>query len=126
MKSVLNYILCAALFVPFFAGAAGEYNPASVGAGKPEIHITADGVMRIKAAKVNQIIGTTFFLNLKWGELPMQFTMKTDTNTSVTKRYGGGATTAEIKQGDYLDASGEFFVGSDVDDFARDFRFKLF
>lgn len=99
------------------AGAASalvnEYNPESVGAGKPEVHIKQDGMMTIRAGKVDQMVGNTFFLKLKWGQLPMRFTMKTDTKTEVRKRYGGQAAVAQIKVGDYLDAEGEFFVGSD-------------
>lgn len=90
-----------------------DYNPASVGAGRPEVHIKQDGMMTMRGAKVDQIVGTTFFLQLKWGQLPMRFTMKTDTKTEVRKRYGGAAAVAQIKVGDYLDAEGDFFVGSD-------------
>ncbi len=100
--------------LPLFAHALGDYNPVAAGAGKPEIHITADGVMMVKGAKVDQLVGTTLFLTLKWGDLPMRVIMKTDAKTLVTKRYGGTTTVAEVKLGDYLDTSGEFFVGSDA------------
>lgn len=100
--------------LPLFAHAlVNDYVPESVGAGKPEVHIKQDGTMTIRAGKVDQVVGTTFFLQLRWGQLPMRFTMKTDEKTEVRKRYGGQAGAAQIKIGDYLDAEGEFFVGSD-------------
>jgi hypothetical protein len=92
---------------------AAHYAPQSVGAGNPELHISADGVISLKSGRVDQIVGNTFYLGLKWGELPMRFTMKTSSSTAVTKRYGGRAAVSQITIGDYLDAEGEFFVGSD-------------
>lgn len=107
------------LIAVFFLSASGayalpnDYNPGTVGAGAPEVHINANGTMSIKSARVDQILSTTLFLVAKWGQLPMRFTMKTDANTKVIKRYGGTAGVAQMKLGDYLDAEGDFFVGSD-------------
>lgn len=92
---------------------ASDYIPQSVGAGNPELHIKADGTITLQSGRVDQIAGSTFYLGLKWGALPMRFTMKTDARTIVTKRYGGSATVSHIKVGDYIDTEGEFFVGSD-------------
>jgi hypothetical protein len=91
----------------------GEYKPQSAGAGPPEIHINADGTIQVKSARVDQIAGTTFYVGVKWGQFPMRFTMKTDSKTSVTKRYGGTASIASLSIGDYIDVNGEFFFGSD-------------
>lgn len=93
--------------------APNSYAPQSVGAGNPELHIQANGTITLKSGRVDQIVGNTFYLGVTWGTLPMRFTMKTDTRTKVTKRYGGNATVSEINTGDYLDVEGEFFVGSD-------------
>lgn len=90
-----------------------NYNPGSVGAGKPELHIKPDGSLLLRSAKVDQVIGSTFFIGINWGELSMRFTIKTDVKTIVTKRYGGNATVSQIKVGDYLDVEGDFFQGSD-------------
>ncbi|KKW20749.1 MAG: hypothetical protein UY62_C0042G0016 [Parcubacteria group bacterium GW2011_GWF2_50_9] len=113
--SILFLFLSAAFFAGAYTVAAltNDYNPQSAGAGKPELHIGADGTILIKSGRVDQIVGNTFYLGLKWGELPMRFTMKTDARTGVTKRYGGNATVSKINMGDYLDVEGEFFVGSD-------------
>lgn len=89
------------------------YNPQSVGAGSPEVHINGNGTMTIKSARVEQITGTTLYLSTQWGSVPMRFTMKTDEGTAVVKRYGGAAQVPAIKAGDYLDVDGDFFVGSD-------------
>ena len=101
--------------LPVFALAAlpGEYRPEAAGAGKPELHINADGSMSAKSVRVEQIAGTTIYLSMRWGQFPMHFTMKTDAKTTVKKRYGGTASVSAVKIGDYLDIEGEFFVGSD-------------
>ncbi len=90
-----------------------DYTPASVGAGAPEVYIKRDSTISIKSAKVDQIVGTTFYLQVKWGQLPMRFVMKTDGKTQVVKKYGGSAVVAAIKLGDYLDTEGDLIVGSD-------------
>ncbi len=91
----------------------GSYNPVAAGAGKPEVHIKPDGTMTIGGGKVDQVLGNTLFVMLQWGELPMRFTMKTNGETAVTKRYGGTATVPQIQVGHYITANGDFFVGSD-------------
>lgn len=113
MKKGLIFALIAMMF-PIFVGAVDtDYLPATVGAGAPEVHINRDSLMQLKSARVDQLVGTTLFLTMKWGQMMMRFTMKTDNQTVVIKRYGGAATVAQIKVGDYIDADGEFFVGSD-------------
>ncbi len=113
MKRVLatGFFLLALPLIGF--AAVSNYAPQSAGAGNPELHISADGVISLKSGRVDQIVGNTFYLGLKWGELPMRFTMKTSSSTIVIKRYGGRAAVSQITIGDYLDAEGEFFVGSD-------------
>jgi len=109
-----TFILFLLLFsFPLVSFGLGEYNPKSAGAGNPELHIKQDGSISIKSARIEQIAGTTFYISVQWGPLPMSFTMKTDEGTSVVKRYGGIGTVAQMKQGDYLDVEGQFFVGSD-------------
>lgn len=108
------FILLTLLVFPALALAAAiTYNPASVGAGNPELHIKTDGTVTLRSARVDQIAGTTLYVGVKWGDLPVRFTMKTSAKTSVTKRYGGAAAVSAITIGDYLDVEGEFFVGSD-------------
>lgn len=108
------FLVFAFVALPVLAFALpNDYNPASVGAGKPEVHIKTDGTMTVRSAKVDQILNTTLFLTTKWGTMPLRWTMKTDASTKVVKRYGGSARVSDIKLGDYLDVEGDFFVGSD-------------
>ena len=102
------------LAIPALTFAApNDYNPQSVGAGKPEVHIKTDGTMAVRSAKVDQVLSTTLFLTTKWGAMALRWTMKTDASTKVVKRYGGNALVSDIRIGDYLDVDGDFFVGSD-------------
>ena len=113
MKKTIVF-LAFLLAIPLMGRALGtEYNPISVGAGNPEVHIKPDGKITVRSARVSQMVGTTYYLMTKWGPLPMNFTMKTGAKTLVTKRYGGSTTVSQIKLGDYVDVEGEFFVGSD-------------
>ena len=101
--------------IPLFSGAlvSNDYAPGTVGAGKPEVHIKPDGTIVVRSGRIDLIAGNTFYLGTFWGTLQMRFTLKTDANTTVTKRYGGRATVSEIKIGDYIDVEGDFFSGSD-------------
>src|SRR3989338_4339678 len=107
---ILGFVLIA---FPAFVFAAGDYKPETVGAGNPEVHIKSDGNITIKSGHIDQIAGSTFYLGITWGAMPIRFTMKTDARTLVTKRYGGNTTVSQVKLGDYIDVDGEFFVGSD-------------
>lgn len=115
MKSILYWLFLAAFF--FVAtrtyALSADYNPGRVGAGNPELHIRTNGTVTLKSGRVDHIAGTTFYLGVSWGNLPMRFTIKTGAKTNVTKRYGGTASVSAISVGDYLDVDGEFFVGSD-------------
>jgi hypothetical protein len=116
MNGLLRFFIVtiAVVFTPAVLFALpNTYNPASVGAGNPELHIRTDGTVTLRSARVDQIAGTTLYIGVKWGDLPVRFTMKTGAKTSVTKRYGGSAAVSQISIGDYLDVEGEFFVGSD-------------
>ncbi|OHA21817.1 MAG: hypothetical protein A2849_02700 [Candidatus Taylorbacteria bacterium RIFCSPHIGHO2_01_FULL_51_15] len=101
------------LALPSLSFAATNYDPQSVGAGNPELHIKPDGSVVLRSARVDQIAGTTLYLGIVWGAVPMRFTMKTDSRTTLTKRFGGSALIPQIRIGDYIDVEGEFFVGSD-------------
>lgn len=112
-KGLLIGLLLLATPALTLAAPANTYNPGSVGAGTPELHIRPDGTVALKSARVDQIAGTTLYIGVKWGDLPVRFTMKTGEKTSVTKHYGGTASVPAITVGDYLDVEGGFFVGSD-------------
>lgn len=89
-------ILVALLFVPFaFTQAASE------------IHVTKDGKALISSAKVTQIAGNTLFTRLYWGDSFIRLTIKTGNTTAFSRATGEATTIAEIKEGDFLDASGE-------------------
>lgn len=115
MQRFLPFLFFVSLLVSASVAHAlpNDYNPASAGAGKPEVHIKTDGTMTVRSAKVDQVLNTTLFLTTKWGAMALRWTMKTDGATKVVKRYGGNARVADIKLGDYLDVEGDFFVGSD-------------
>ncbi|TSC57421.1 MAG: hypothetical protein Greene041679_328 [Parcubacteria group bacterium Greene0416_79] len=120
MRRVFTFsFLLVALWLAVFSAhsvsaLAFDYAPERVGAGKPEVHIKRDGAVSIRSARAAHLVGTTLYLQLSWGQLPMRFLMKTSGQTQVTKKYGGASSVVSIKVGDYLDVDGDFFVGSDL------------
>ena len=114
IRTFLGMLVFLAVAVPASLVALGnDFVPKTVGAGNPELHIDASGTLAIKSARVERVSGTTLYLVMKWQNLPMYFTMKTNSKTKATKRYGGSTKVSGIKVGDYIDAEGDFFIGSD-------------
>jgi len=114
IHTLCTVVLLTILMIPAsLVALENDFVPSSVGAGKPELHINSDKIMVVKSARVDRIVNTTMYLTMKWQDLPMHFTMKTNTKTTVVKRYGGFTEAANMKVGDYIDAEGEFFIGSD-------------
>lgn len=72
-----------------------------------EIHVTKDGVATISNAKVMQIIGSTFYTRLYWGDSFARFTIRVTPKTQFLRATGEQTTIAEISEGDILDASGQ-------------------
>lgn len=109
-----QFLLTAIAVFPIGVSAlVSDYNPGSVGAGAPEVHITRGSTISIRSARIAQVVGTTFYLAQFWGQLPMRFVMKTDKETQVIKKYGGQTLVSAMKVGDYVDADGAFIIGSD-------------
>ena len=71
-----------------------------------EIHVTKDGVATISGAKVMQIIGSTFFTRLYWGDSFARFTVRATSKTQFLRATGEATTISEISEGDILDVSG--------------------
>lgn len=79
-----------------------------------EIHVTNDGKVSVSSAKIMQIAGDTFYARLYWGDAFIRFTIRTNSATKFLRGTGEGTTTAEIKEGDLVDVSGELQSQSDT------------
>lgn len=87
-------------------------NPQKVGTTS-EIHVTNDGKVTIQGAYVQQVAGSTFYLRIYWGDSYFKVIARTNSNTKITRKYGGSALVSEIKAGDFLTITGKILEGSD-------------
>lgn len=98
-KALILTALCALFVLPPVVFAAEESG---------ELSVSRSGKVSIKGAKVFQTAGTNFFIRIYWKDVFLRATVVTDARTSITKRYGEKATTADIKEGDIIDVEGAF------------------
>ncbi|MDP3958440.1 MAG: hypothetical protein Q8Q36_03195 [bacterium] len=100
------FFLLFALVSPFPAAAQDSESG--------EIHITRDGTVSIKGAKVFQKAGANFFARVYWKDVFLRVTVTTNEGTTITKRYGERATAADIMEGDVIDVDGAFPSSSET------------
>ncbi|MFM2357645.1 MAG: hypothetical protein RJA61_382 [Candidatus Parcubacteria bacterium] len=79
----------------------------------PEIHIGKGGLVKAQGIKVMQISGNTIFARFIWQEAYLRLTIKTDSSTRITRRYGGTLPLSQISVGDWLVIEGELERGSE-------------
>lgn len=100
----LAIFLLSLFLVPAFSYANSDYS---------ELHLGADSVFSAKNLFVIQKTGTVIYTRARWGQTFVRVTVFTDKDTVLTKKYGGRASIAEIKEGDLLNAEGTLAVGAD-------------
>lgn len=79
----------------------------------PEISITKDGKVKAQGVKVMQIAGSTIFARFIWQEAFLRLTLKTDSRTIFTRRYGDALNISDISVGDWLVVEGGLEHGSE-------------
>ncbi len=85
--------------------------PVFVFAGS-EVHITKDGIANMIGVKVMQQAGSTFYTRLIWGDSFVRMLVKTNMSTKFYRATGEPTTIYEVKDGDYLDITGELESGT--------------
>ncbi len=79
----------------------------------PEIHVFKDGKVSAQGVKVLQIAGNTLFARFIWENAFLRLTIKTDSNTKLTRRLGGALSFSDITAGDWLVIEGNLEQGAD-------------
>jgi hypothetical protein len=96
-------------------GIFAELSPGGLPTNKPPatISITEKGDVKVKNIVIFQIAGSTFFARTYWGEAFVRWTVRTNKDTNLVKRFGGKAKLSEIAVGDVLDVEGSLLSGAD-------------
>ncbi len=72
-----------------------------------EVHITNNGKVLVRGAKVTAISGNVITANTLWGSANMVWVINSDTaKTKHVRRFGGSSTISEIAIGDFLSFQG--------------------
>ena len=71
-----------------------------------EIHITGNGHVLVRGAKVTAVNGSDIIATTAVGGTSLSWTVKTDSSTSFVHRFGGKSGLSEISVGDYLSFTG--------------------
>lgn len=116
VTALVAALLIAILLVPLEtisaeASSNGNFDPRALGSTL-ELHVSNDGKVIMHGLRVEQIAGSSFYCRMYWGSPFLRITLRTDSNTVVTKRFGQPITASDIAVGDYLSVDGEFVSGS--------------
>lgn len=71
-----------------------------------ELHLTQNGNINVRGAKVAAVSSTSITAILGSGELAMTFVVQTDSSTKFVKRSGASEAAADVKVGDTINFSG--------------------
>lgn len=116
MKKTVTAGILAATIAGGFAGAplafaTSSSNTQNTGS-QMELHLTEDGKITLKGAKVNSVSGSTIKAVTAKGAYSFEWTIETDGNTKFTRRFGSSSGLNEIEVGDYIAVSGMFDFGT--------------
>ncbi len=78
-----------------------------------EVIIKPDGKVSIQNAKIMQFAGSTIYVRLHWEESFIRMTVKTNTKTSLTRKFGENISVSDIKIGDRINVEGNLEPGPD-------------
>ena len=71
-----------------------------------ELHILPDGSLSAKGVVVTQKAGANFFCRVAWGDTFIRLTVLVHDDTAITRKYGGKAVVADMREGDKLEVAG--------------------
>ncbi len=71
-----------------------------------EVHISDNGNVLMRGAKVTKINGSTITAANTWGSATLSWTVNTNSNTSFIRRFGGTSSLSEISVGDIVSVQG--------------------
>ncbi len=106
--------LCAPLIAHGQLGSI-TYNARTVGS-PIEIHVTDEGNVLVKGARIEQLAGSTIYAKVYWGEVFLRMTVRTTPGTDISKKTGTSLKVSDLKVGDFISYEGKFYSGSSAFD----------
>lgn len=85
------------------------------------ISVSEKGEVKVKNAVVFHIISNTLFIRTNWDNAYIRWTIRTDNNTQIIKKFDGTASLSEIKVGHILNIDGNLVTGSESMDMKATF-----
>ncbi len=77
-----------------------------------EVHITNNGNVLVRGAKVTAVSGNTVTATTMWGSANITWAVNTDGNTKLLRKYGGASVLSEIAVGDFVSFQGSLITGT--------------
>lgn len=114
MKSTTKYLCAATAAFILLNGALIARAQTIEDTTVPEVFITQSGTTTINDLVVFQLANTTLFARTTWGQSLLRWTVKTNANTDIRKRYGDPKSVHDIQPGDYLSIEGIMEGGSSL------------
>ena len=111
-KFLLGTIAVVALvgstgLVAFAEDRGSEQRDAARAAGSTlEIHVSDNGKVLVRGAKVTAISGQVLTATTAWGSASVTWTVNTDSSTHIIRRFGDRSNLSEISIGDYVSFQG--------------------
>lgn len=114
-KILTTGLLAVGLFVFVPLCLFAQLSPSGLPTNKPSatISISDKGEVKVKNIVVFQIAGSTFFARTYWDQAFVRWTIRTNKDTNLVKRFGGNAKLSEIAVGDVLNVDGSLLSGAD-------------
>ena len=79
---------------------------------KLEVHLTDNGKVIVRGAKITAINGTSLTATTTWGSVVMSWTVNTDNSTNFVRRFGGSSGVSEMAVGDIISFKGNLVSGT--------------
>jgi len=98
-------IICAATLAVILG--IGIANADTNGKVKTEMHITDNGQVLVRGAKVTAVASTSYTATVTFSSVTQTFTVKTDGSTQFVNRNDRGGAAANVKAGDTINFSGK-------------------
>lgn len=107
--------------VPVGIFAEGEIDLMNLPKPSATISVSEKGEVKIKNAVVFYIVTNTVFARTNWDNAYIRWTIRTDGNTKIVKRFDGLASLSDVKVGHVLDVEGNLASGSESMDLKASF-----
>lgn len=76
-----------------------------------EVHVSDNGKVLVRGAKVTAISGNVVSAAVTWGSVSLNWNVVADANTQLVRRSGGASSIAEISVGDFMSFQGMLVTG---------------